>query len=621
MTAKLTIGYIRGEFEKRGWSLITSQYLGNQQQLEAVCPKGHKTYITWNNFKNKGDDKGCKYCSGKVTHTYEFVKSKFEEAGYQLLSTEYKRNDIPLEFICDKGHRDSIRFGDFYNSGSRCNQCKGEKLSKAFRESDESIIDFCKSINFEFVKSEVRKGKTYIFYKCSNGHVAEAYFTNLKRHQSCWECSKLKKSGDKCYRWNPDRQYIKTIRKFRKTSERLVKRVFKATNQKKADKSAAILGYNSIELKNHIENHPNMASLQGKSYHIDHIYPIKAFFDYKIKNIKLINCLENLQPLEGDDNLNKAGNYDMKAFEEWLTNKGVIFKSKVLESEKFTTEIYSWLLSSGIIANIKDSVIITAKTAIKYVGCFTLEDKQNVGDYLKCKNSGLKLITIFFDEWNQRKDQCKNFLKSVLGLNETIYARNCIVKEINADVGRNFIKTYHIQGSNKLGIAFWGLFYNDDLVGVISLGRHNRQVEDGSIVLDRLCFKDGYQILGGASKLFLRCVEYARDNKYSKIISFSDNRWSSGGIYEKLNFILEREYDADYSYISLNGDVPRRLSKQSQRKKVVKCPTNFTEYEWAKKRGLTRIYDCGKKKWVFNLEKEKQNDSVENDVSTAQVVE
>lgn len=32
----------------------------------------------------------------------------------------------------------------------------------------------------------------------------------------------------------------------------------------------------------------------GKKWHIDHVFPVKAFFDYKITNIKLINSLEKL---------------------------------------------------------------------------------------------------------------------------------------------------------------------------------------------------------------------------------------------------------------------------------------------------------------------------------------
>ena len=149
---------------------------------------------------------------------------------------------------------------------------------------------------------------------------------------------------------------------------------------------------------------------------------------------------------------------------------------------------------------------------------------------------------------------------------------------------------------------FFGLFFENELCSVMSLGRHNRQldVNKKEITLDRLCFKDGYSVIGGSSKLFKACLKWASDNGYKKIISFSDNRWSLGRVYEKMGFILEKEYGADYSYVDVNN--PRkRLSKQSQKKSMTDCPENLTEHSWAIQRGLAKIYDCGKKRWVFEL--------------------
>ncbi|MEI6470939.1 MAG: hypothetical protein WCO72_15895, partial [Betaproteobacteria bacterium] len=167
----------------------------------------------------------------------------------------------------------------------------------------------------------------------------------------------------------------------------------------------------------------------------------------------------------------------------------------------------------------------------------------------------------------------------------------------------HFFDSYHIQGSNKLGVIFFGLFSEDHLCRIMSLGRHSRQTDTSKkeITLDRLCFKDGSNIVGGASKLFSRCLGWAKSNGYKKIISFSDNRWSLGRVYEKMGFSLEKEYGADYSYVEIKN--PRkRLSKQSQKKSMTNCPDELTEHTWAVQRGLARIYDCGKKRWVFDID-------------------
>lgn len=49
-------------------------------------------------------------------------------------------------------------------------------------------------------------------------------------------------------------------------------------------------------------------------WHLDHMFPIKAFADYKISDIKLINALDNLQPLSEADNLIKADKYSAEEF-------------------------------------------------------------------------------------------------------------------------------------------------------------------------------------------------------------------------------------------------------------------------------------------------------------------
>jgi hypothetical protein len=58
--------------------------------------------------------------------------------------------------------------------------------------------------------------------------------------------------------------------------------------------------------------------------HIDHIFPIQAFIDFglcDIEHIKVINSLENLQPLDAFDNLSKNNKYDKDEFIDFLKSK------------------------------------------------------------------------------------------------------------------------------------------------------------------------------------------------------------------------------------------------------------------------------------------------------------
>jgi hypothetical protein len=222
--------------------------------------------------------------------------------------------------------------------------------------------------------------------------------------------------------------------------------------------------------------------------------------------------------------------------------------------------------------------------------------------YKACSGQNIRLITMFEDEWKNRNKQCKNFLKSVFNIvDKTVYARKCEVKMISKKESDAFCEEHHIQGPSMHTQVSYGLFHHNVMIGIMSLGRHPRK--SNSIVLDRLCFADGWQIIGGASKLFSQCTKWAKANKVSSIISWSDNRWSQGMIYQKLGFRLDEDMKPDYSYVNIKKPY-RRLSKQSQKKSVTKCPLGMTEFEWATQHGLARIWDCGKKRWVFKVSAE-----------------
>lgn len=96
-------------------------------------------------------------------------------------------------------------------------------------------------------------------------------------------------------------------------------------------------------------------------------------------------------------------------------------------------------------------------------------------------------IAFFKDEWTNRRIQCENYAKSVSGrYDETIYARNCIVVNLNKIDANDFIEKHHLQGKNNLGLVYFGLIYNNQIVGVMSLGRHSRQGKNNLVVPDRL---------------------------------------------------------------------------------------------------------------------------------------
>ena len=216
-----------------------------------------------------------------------------------------------------------------------------------------------------------------------------------------------------------------------------------------------------------------------------------------------------------------------------------------------------------------------------------------------CNEKGIRLITVFEDEWLEREKQVKNFLLSVINKNEkTIMGRKTQLKEVPKEDAIHFLEEAHIQGSPLFEVAF-GLYHDNELIGITTGNKHHRQGHGNLFVLNRLAFKSNTSVSGGSSKLLKALIQYAKTKGYTKLISWSDNRWSEGNVYKKLNFDLTEELSPDYSYVQKQT----RISKQSCQKKSLlrKGAVGDTEHEMAISLGLYRIYDCGKKRWEINL--------------------
>lgn len=228
------------------------------------------------------------------------------------------------------------------------------------------------------------------------------------------------------------------------------------------------------------------------------------------------------------------------------------------------------------------------------------DKKYHLNKMKQCNEQGIRLITIYEDEWKDRNSQVKNYLKSVLGsIDLKVFARKCEIRQVESKTASSFLDENHIQGSTTMKVAF-GLYYNNELVGLITGNKHHRQGFDNIFVLNRLVFKDGVQVVGGSSKLIKYLCNWARDNGYIELISWSDNRWSEGNVYEKTGFRLVEELPPDYSYVTPEGT---RQSKQSNQKKhlLKKGGVGKTELEMATSIGFFRIWDCGKKRWSIDL--------------------
>lgn len=244
-----------------------------------------------------------------------------------------------------------------------------------------------------------------------------------------------------------------------------------------------------------------------------------------------------------------------------------------------------------------DILIPSKKTAIEFNGLLWHSELYKSRQYhlektKRCEKKGVNLIHIFEDDWVQKKEQFVDFIKSKMGVFERrIFGRKCIFKKLDTQEHK-FFKENHMQGKPANSKFTFGLFFENEMVGCVSYGAHPRGKK--VLVLNRLAFKKGHQIIGGASKLVTTSLRILN----VPVISWSDNKWTNGDIYKHLGFHFEKEYKPDYSYYDKKSNT--RFAKQNMQKKNIKCPEDMSEREYCLNIGLIRIWDCGKKKWKWN---------------------
>lgn len=316
MASKLTQSQVEQEFQSKSCQLL-SEYQGNQKSMKYRCRCGYIAQTSLIGFRNS---KGCYNCSAVSAgrrFSYDQVKKYFKDNGCELLESNYLNNEQVLNYKCLCGNVSKIRFRDFKN-GRRCLNCKSQKNSNNMRASESEVLAICQKHGCQLIRSWIQCKKTRIEYICKCGNQTEAYLTNFKNYPNCWECGKKKKSGANCYMYDPDRDAVKMRKRFRKMCGQFIHRYMRATGEKKTRYTHELLGYTPQQLQDHILNHPNMKLCEGKEWHVDHYFPIQAFLDAGIYDLKIINCLPNLRPMPGPENLSKADKYNEKEFNKWL---------------------------------------------------------------------------------------------------------------------------------------------------------------------------------------------------------------------------------------------------------------------------------------------------------------
>lgn len=126
-----------------------------------------------------------------------------------------------------------------------------------------------------------------------------------------------------------------------------------------------------------------------------------------------------------------------------------------------------------------------------------------------------------------------------------------------------------------------------------------------------MCFKKGYNIRGGASKLFKNYIKEANKKGtrevlgISKIITYCDTTYHSGKVYEKLGFEVDNVSRGMYWWVKDDEWVFRRNAQKQYAKKKFNLDGEYikkhTEKEIWSENNYLNIYGCDIIRYIYKL--------------------
>ncbi len=213
-------------------------------------------------------------------------------------------------------------------------------------------------------------------------------------------------------------------------------------------------------------------------------------------------------------------------------------------------------------------------------------------------DTGHQLFAVFEDEWFSKRALVSKMLQRRLGLfnGRKVGARQCSLVELGAKDASAFLEVHHLDGAGGLHKGL-GLVFQGSLVAAMSFRRNFA----GEYEVARFATHHDLSIPGAGSRLVA-----AYPNR--PLVSYSNNRLSRGGLYQKLGFRFVQANPSSYWYTDGKVRVWRWRCRRNNDPAVrAEFPTEeeqaaggvFSEKLFGDRRPLYKIEDYGHLKWIL----------------------
>lgn len=483
------------------------------------------------------------------------LKEELKNLNLSTLSTSYENIDAEMTFSCMSGHsfNSTLRHIRYRKKG--CPLCQAETEENQKRLDKELIV--------QERKNQATKNRQH---KKENTLQRRAALVNTASHVNCRACGEF-------------------------TPFKLIKTKLYAP---KFCGDACKKAYSEVGFKQRFEKlksmldpalHEHAGVITNNHHDVHHLIKFKeCSHEYPV-------ILRNIVRPSGDTystgkcpDCNRWSSAVAEKLISFIRDAGfsvVVNDRKVLSGQEI--DIYIPEHSLGIEVN-----------GIWWHSSFYKPNSYHVNKSRAAEAAGIKLLHFFSDEIDNQFDIVKSMVLQKLGISHKIPARKCKLDYIAPAAGREFLDKHHLQG--KCNASYYvGLSYQGELISLMSF-RKPFVKSQHQWEIARFCTASGITVVGGASRL----LSFFEKRHEGNIMTFSDERYASGKVYEYLKFELSHVTAPGYSYV-MQGKREHRLKFQKHllEKRGIDI-IGKTEEQIMSELKIPRIYDCGHKVWIKN---------------------
>ncbi len=587
------------------------EYKNNRTKVCIICPEHGEFWQV--PTLHIGQKCGCPKCWKKDTNGFIEEAKVIHGGKYDYSKVEYKGYDEPVCIICPE-HGEFWQAPTVHLNGSGCPKCGLMRIKDKNTKSGDKFIEDAKKVHgdrYDYSKVEYVSNKTKVCIICP-------------KHGEFWQKPSVHLKGGHC----PKCQVEK-----RTSNKEIFVMKAKEVHGDKYD-------YSKVEYVNSHEKVCIICPKHGEFWQTPcnhlHGYGCPGCKKEKIGNLKRKTIEEFIKEANEKHN----GKYSYENVDYKSTENHIIITCPIhgdfiqraqdhlkghgcpkcanqqsLAEEEIYKHISSIIGEKNVLRRVNnvfddkkeiDIYVPSFNFGIEYNGLHWHTEEFGKDRFFHLKKTeealskGIKLIQIFEDEWEEKKDVVISKIDHILNIKKNyqkIFGRKCIIMPINKNDADVFLSKNHIQGFVGSSV-YIGAYYKNSLIGVSSFTQEKpmqwnltRMATDNEYICDGVCGK--------------MLSYFKRNYAWNEIKTFADRRWTTqkeNNLYTKLGFVLSDITKPDYRYVVGK----KRVHKFNFRKKTLSrkygLSAGLTEKEMTEQLSIHRIWDCGLYKYTMKNE-------------------